>query len=139
MLLLLPLLNEYCRYSVSEHSLPGRVLFAAFKCRSLYIKTLVVLVETFVNWSMYHVICFQVAEHSCAVMETPCTLKRKLDCCSASAATVRKRLKLSQQRERRLKDQVQTFSEIINDLRKKHLVSEDASAMLEKCFSGVPV
>ncbi|KAH7959527.1 hypothetical protein HPB49_011641 [Dermacentor silvarum] len=81
----------------------------------------------------------KVAEHSYAVMETARTLKRKLDCCSASAATVRKRLKLSQQRERRLKVKVQTFSEIINDLRKKQLVSEDASAMLEKCFSGVPV
>lgn len=81
--------------------------------------------------------CSQVAEHSYAVKDTPKTLKRKLDACATAATNAKKKLKLSQQRERRLKRRVETFSEIIEDLRKKQLISEDASAMLERCFSGV--
>ncbi|KAM7307465.1 THAP domain-containing protein 1-like [Ixodes scapularis] len=78
-----------------------------------------------------------VAEHNYAVKDTPKTLKRKLDACATAATNAKKKLKLSQQRERRLKRRVETFSEIIEDLRKKQLISEDASAMLERCFSGV--
>ncbi|KAH8033036.1 hypothetical protein HPB51_005834 [Rhipicephalus microplus] len=45
----------------------------------------------------------QVAEHSYAVLDTPKTLKRKLDACTDSTATVKRKLKLSLERERRLR------------------------------------
>lgn len=84
-------------------------------------------------------LCFQVAEHNYAVLDMPKTLKRKLDACTDSAAAVKRKLKLSLERERRLRRRVETFNEIIDDLKQKHLVSEDASAMLERCFTGVPL
>ncbi|KAL3245391.1 hypothetical protein MRX96_046956 [Rhipicephalus microplus] len=78
-------------------------------------------------------------DHSYAVLDTPRTLKRRLDKCTSVAEGVKKRLKLSQQRERRLKTRVASLSEIVDDLRQKQLVSEDACKMLEKCFTGVPL
>ncbi|KAH8020925.1 hypothetical protein HPB51_010307 [Rhipicephalus microplus] len=80
-----------------------------------------------------------VAEHSYAVLDTPKTLKRKLDACTDSAATVKRKLKLSLERERRLRRKVSSFNEIIDDLKHKQLISEDASAMLERCFMGIPL
>ncbi|KAL3244157.1 hypothetical protein MRX96_019422 [Rhipicephalus microplus] len=77
-----------------------------------------------------------VAERSYAVLDTPKTLKRKLDACTDSAALKRK-LKLSLERERRLRRKVSSFNEIIDDLKHKQLISEDASAMLERCFTGI--
>lgn len=82
---------------------------------------------------------FQVTEHNYAVLDTPKTLKRKLDACTDSAATAKRKLKLSLERERRLRRKVNTFSEILDDLKQKQLVSEDASAMLERCFTGIPL
>ncbi|KAL3210733.1 hypothetical protein MRX96_008674 [Rhipicephalus microplus] len=81
----------------------------------------------------------QVAEHSYAVLDTPKTLKRKLDACTDSAATVKRKLKLSLERERRLRRKVSSFNEIIDDLKHKQLISEDASAMLERNFMGIPL
>ncbi|KAH8025990.1 hypothetical protein HPB51_015339 [Rhipicephalus microplus] len=75
-----------------------------------------------------------VAEHSYAVLDTPKTLKRKLDAFTDSAATVKRKLKLSLERERRLRRKVSSFNEIIDDLKHKQLISEDASAMLESQF-----
>lgn len=83
--------------------------------------------------------CFQVGEHNYAVLDTPKTLKRKLDACTDSAATVKRKLKLSLERERRLRRKVNSFNEIIDDLKHKKLISEDASAMLERCFTGIPL
>ncbi|KAL3209203.1 hypothetical protein MRX96_038322 [Rhipicephalus microplus] len=85
--------------------------------------------------SLYH----WVTEHSYAVLDTPKTLKRKLDACTDSAATVKRKLKLSLERERRLRRKVSSFNEIIDDLKHKQLISEDASAMLERCFTGIPL
>ncbi|KAL1480477.1 hypothetical protein MTO96_050994 [Rhipicephalus appendiculatus] len=80
-----------------------------------------------------------VTEQNYAVLDTPKTLKRKLDACTDSAATVKKKLKLSLERERRLRRKVKTFNEITGDIKQKQLVSEDASEMLERCFGGVPL
>ncbi|KAH8031279.1 hypothetical protein HPB51_015214 [Rhipicephalus microplus] len=76
----------------------------------------------------------KVAEHSYAVLDTPKTLKRKLDACTDSATTVKRKLKLSLERERRLRRKVSSLNEIIDDLKHKQLISEDASAMLESQF-----
>lgn len=72
-------------------------------------------------------------------MDTPKTLKRRLDKCTDVTEGIKKRLKLSQQRERRLKTRVASLSEIVDDLRQKQLISEDGCTMLEKCFTGVPL
>ncbi|KAL3222180.1 hypothetical protein MRX96_028916 [Rhipicephalus microplus] len=61
------------------------------------------------------------------------------DKCTSVTEGVKKRLKLSQQRERWLKTRVASLSEIVDDLRQKQLVSEDACKMLEKCFTEVPL
>ncbi|KAL3247894.1 hypothetical protein MRX96_056787 [Rhipicephalus microplus] len=81
----------------------------------------------------------QVAEHSYAVLDTPKTLKRKLDACTDSATAVKRKLKLSLERERRLRRKVSSYNEIIDDLKHKQLISEDASAMLERDASGASV
>nr|XP_050042854.2 THAP domain-containing protein 2-like [Dermacentor andersoni] len=78
-------------------------------------------------------------DHNYAVFESPKTLKRKMDLCVDSVVGVNKKLKVSLERERRLRKKVCTFTEIISDLKEKNLVSEDASAMLERCFSGAPL
>lgn len=62
-----------------------------------------------------------VGEHNYAVLDTPKTLKRKLDACTDSAATVKRKLKLSLERERRLRRKVNSFNEIIDDLKHKQL------------------
>lgn len=68
-------------------------------------------------------LCFQDAEHNYAVLDTPKTLKRKLDACTDSAAAVKRKLKLSLERERRLRRRVETFNEIIDDLKQKEAFS----------------
>ncbi|KAH7996036.1 hypothetical protein HPB51_026428 [Rhipicephalus microplus] len=94
----------------------------------------IVVVIELQDWGLAHV-----AEHSYAVLDTPKTLKRKLDACTDSAATVKRKLKLSLERERRLRRKVSSFNEIIDDLKHKQLISEDASAMLERDASGASV
>ncbi|KAK8785482.1 hypothetical protein V5799_008153 [Amblyomma americanum] len=78
-------------------------------------------------------------EYNYAVLDTPKTLKRKFEACSTAATSAKKRLERSLQRERRLRRKVATFNDIICDLRKKQLISDDASQMLERCFKGVPL
>ncbi|XP_075750782.1 THAP domain-containing protein 1-like [Rhipicephalus microplus] len=74
-------------------------------------------------------------DHSYAVLDTPRILKRRLDMCTSVAEGVKKRLKLSQQRERQLKTRVASLSEIVDDLSRSNLFLK----MLAKCWrSALP-
>ncbi|XP_049273696.1 THAP domain-containing protein 1-like [Rhipicephalus sanguineus] len=80
----------------------------------------------------------KVLDHDYAVLDNPKVLKKRLEKCTDAIENIKKKLKLSEQRERRLKNKVTSLSKIVDDLKSKLLASNDACAMLEKCFSGVP-
>ncbi|KAH7944549.1 hypothetical protein HPB52_021366 [Rhipicephalus sanguineus] len=80
----------------------------------------------------------KVPDHDYAVLDNPKVLKKRLEKCTDAIESIKKKLKLSEQRERRLKNKVTSLSKIVDDLKSKLLASNDACAMLEKCFSGVP-
>uniref|UniRef100_A0A224Z0Q2 Thap domain protein n=1 Tax=Rhipicephalus zambeziensis TaxID=60191 RepID=A0A224Z0Q2_9ACAR len=70
-------------------------------------------------------------DHDSAVLDNPAVLKRRLDKCTDAIEKIKKKLKFSEQRERRLKNKVTSLSEIIDDLKSELLASNDACAMLE--------
>ncbi|CAG2054396.1 unnamed protein product [Timema podura] len=71
--------------------------------------------------------------------ESPRQVKRKLEALSVKSTAVKKKLKASQQRVRRLHKKNSSLTDVVTALRKELLVSNDAAEMLTKSFSGGPL
>ena len=77
--------------------------------------------------------------HSYHIDESPKTLKRKLAKADDTISAMKKRLKFSQQKTRRLSKKVASLHAIVKSLRNKRLVTPDGAEMLERTFSGGPL
>ena len=63
-------------------------------------------------------------------------LKKRLDTVSSALESSRKRLRASQQRNRRLTKRLQSACDIISDLQRKNLLSRQAAENMSASFSG---
>ena len=72
-------------------------------------------------------------------MSSPSSLKRKLHSTLDVVNSCKKKLKLDQQRNRRLKKKVNSLQCIVDSMKEKLLITESCSEMIEKSFSGVPL
>ena len=79
-----------------------------------------------------------ICDHSYAMLESPRKLKRTLDITIDKLETCTKKLKVEQQKTRRLRKQVSDLNTVIDSLRNQHLISTNCAEMLESTFSGVP-
>lgn len=79
------------------------------------------------------------AEHGYVTRDSPRTLKQKLDAVIARATHVKKKIKYSNAKVRRLKVKVKTLTDIVKDLRKKHMISGNCEEVLRQIYSGVPL
>jgi len=70
-------------------------------------------------------------------VESPRKLKKKLNDTINQLETSKKRLKLEQQKSRRLKQKVSSLNSVINSLQKEHLISSNCAEILDSTFSGV--
>ena len=70
---------------------------------------------------------------------SPRRLKRKLDDVIDKAESQRKKLKSSQKKIGRLEKEVTTLTQVVSDLKEKHLINSECAALLETAFSGVPL
>ena len=77
-------------------------------------------------------------DHSYAAMESPRKVKRKFDETIAELETCKKKLKVEQQKTRRLKRKVSSLKSVIDSLHDQNLISTNCAEMLESTFSGVP-
>ena len=77
-----------------------------------------------------------VNEHRYGVLESPMKLKRRLNTVNKALESYHKRLKLSQQRSRRLAKKVKSMETVIRDLKEKNLLSQQAAENLSASFSG---
>lgn len=71
--------------------------------------------------------------------ESPRKLKRKLDMEIDQNSSYRKKLRVKQQRIRRLVKKVHSMNELVNHLKKKRLVSGNAAHILQKSLNGAPL
>ena len=78
-----------------------------------------------------------ICDHSYAMLESPRKLKRKLDVTIDELETCKK-LKVEQQKTRRLRKQVSDLNTVIDSFCNQHLISTNCAEMLESTFSGVP-
>ncbi|PIK44382.1 putative THAP domain-containing protein 9-like [Apostichopus japonicus] len=73
-----------------------------------------------------------------AVMESPRKLKRKLDAAVNHLQMCKKKLKMEQQKSRRLKVKVTSLTSLIATLLDERQISESCAAQLETTLGGVP-
>ena len=77
-------------------------------------------------------------DHLYDVRESPRSVKRKLEHAVSLGLSARKRLKYSQAKVHRLSRKVKSLTDIIVDLRKQNLISENCSNLLSSTCSGIP-
>eukprot|EP00112_Aurelia_sp_Birch-Aquarium-sp1_P014097 Seg3016.5 transcript_id=Seg3016.5/GoldUCD/mRNA.D3Y31 product="DNA transposase THAP9" protein_id=Seg3016.5/GoldUCD/D3Y31 len=77
-------------------------------------------------------------DHQYHIVESPRKLRKQLDA-SKQHIEVKKKLKSSQQKSRRLKIKVKSLKTIVKHLREKQLISTGCEEMLKQTFSGVPL
>lgn len=77
-------------------------------------------------------------DHTYATMESPRTLKRKLDDAVIQLYDCRKKLKVEKQKSRRWKKKVMNLTSLVNTLRDLDLFSSSCADMLDTTVSGVP-
>lgn len=70
---------------------------------------------------------------------SPSNLIKKLEKTEEKVVNVKKKLKLTQQKNRRLNEKVSSMKSLINKLKSKELISANCEDLLEKNFSGVPL
>ena len=78
------------------------------------------------------------ADHTYWTSESPRSLKRKLNLACDNLTTMKKRLRCTQQKTRRLRTRVDSLETVVRSLQDKHLVSGNGADLLSKTFSGVP-
>ena len=72
-------------------------------------------------------------------MSSPKSLKRKLHSTLDLVTSCKKKIKLDQQRNRRLKKKVESLQSVVDSVKDKCMISESGIEMLERYFSGVPL
>ena len=77
-------------------------------------------------------------DHLYATMASPRHLKHELNDSTVQLESCQNKLKLEQQKSRRLKQKVSTLSSVVSKLRELNLVSSSCAEVLEASFSGVP-
>ena len=70
------------------------------------------------------------------LLPSPRKLKRRLDTVTSALEISKKRLKVTQQRNRRISKRLKSATDVINDLRKKDLLSLQAAENISASFSG---
>nr|XP_057933226.1 THAP domain-containing protein 1-like isoform X2 [Doryrhamphus excisus] len=71
-------------------------------------------------------------DHSYSIRESPRGVKRKLDKMFDHMSNMKKRLRTTQTRARRLKKRVESLQEVIKTLKEENMLSESGLEMLEK-------
>jgi hypothetical protein len=79
----------------------------------------------------------QLSDHCYSTTNSPRSIKRKLDSAVTQANKIKKRLKCSNAKVRRLRRKVQSLSEIVTDLKKKEMISSGCENLLNSTFTGV--
>jgi len=70
------------------------------------------------------------------LLPSPRNLKKRLDAATIALDLCQKRLKLSQQKSRRLARKLQNVTDILDDLKRKDLLSQQAAESLASSFAG---
>ena len=70
-------------------------------------------------------------DHPYAIKDTPIALKRKLDKCSENSQDLRNKIRIINQKKRRLEKKVTSLCEVIKILKKENLISSNCVAILE--------
>ena len=79
-----------------------------------------------------------VHDHPNSTLQSPRTIKRRLDIAYDQVDNLNKKVKTLQQKSRRLSKKVSHLQEVVNTLRKENRVSTNAAEMLSKTFADVP-
>ena len=77
-------------------------------------------------------------DHQYHIVESPRKLKAQLEQSNAEVVGLKKNLKTSQQKSRRLRRRVKSLKAIVKVVHEKLLISSGCEAMLKQTFSGVP-
>ena len=77
-------------------------------------------------------------DHSYGVSESPRRLKRRIDGLMVTNKRLKKKLRISQQKTRRMKQKIDTLTSVVDDLKVNSLVSSGCAELLEATFSAVP-
>ena len=80
----------------------------------------------------------QMTDHQYHIVESPRKLKAQLEQSNAEVVGLKKKLKTSQQKSRRLRRRVKSLKAIVKVVCAKLLISSGCEAMLKQTFSGVP-
>ena len=78
-------------------------------------------------------------DHNYQLTTSPRKLKRELDKTKGQVISLKKKLKTSQQKSRRLKVKVKSLKAVVQCLKKKQLISSSCEQVLKQTFSGVPL
>ena len=77
------------------------------------------------------------SDHNYVTKDSPHSLKRKLDSAIQHAEIIKKRLKYTNAKVRRLKRKVKSLSEIVTSRKKNDMISTGCENLLRSSFSGV--
>ena len=77
-------------------------------------------------------------DHPYGVSKSPRRLKRQIDDLLNTNQCLKKKLRKSQQKARRLKRKVDTLASVVDELKANNLVSGGCAELLEATFSAVP-
>jgi hypothetical protein len=75
----------------------------------------------------------------CVLVESPRKVKRKIDSIIVRANSISKKLRLSAQRTRRLRNKVDSLKDIVAQLKEKNLISDNCEEVLSATFAGIPL
>ena len=78
-------------------------------------------------------------DHNHNSKDSPSKLKQEFNRVNQHVVSLKKKVKVSQQKSRRLKTKVTSLKTIVKQLRKKQLISSSCEEMLKRNFSGVPL
>ena len=79
------------------------------------------------------------SDHSNKHEDSPRKLKKQLSIINEQVISLKKKLKVSQQKSRRMKIRVKSLKTIVKQLQEKQLISSSCEEMLQRHFSSVPL
>ena len=79
------------------------------------------------------------ADHTYSSTETFNSLAKKLSSCKSHINLLKKKLKCSNQKSRRLKNNIKSLKSVVKALRNKNMISSNCEERLNKGISGVPL